>query len=39
MTHGDKLGSVFQTIVVLLQNLCKHKAVTDKHRDCVSECV
>lgn len=32
MTHGYKLGSVFQTIVVLLQNLCKYKTVTDKHR-------
>lgn len=31
MTHGDQLGPVFQAIVVLLQNLHKHKTVTDKN--------
>lgn len=31
MTHGDQLGPVFQAIVVLLQNLYKHKTVIDKN--------
>lgn len=31
MAHGDQLGPVFQAIVVLLQNLCKHKTVIDNN--------